>query len=308
MKFVLLALGCLSVFWLKAQPQLTIDSNTYHCGLIKTGIYKRVVSFKNTGDQPLVLINVKSSKGNCIVNYSREPMEPGAESRLTFVMSAAYVGRFTASVTIHWNHPEYSSYGDGREHLQFKGTVIHHRTSVRLNQEAFTLNKMEFFDMDTLRFEVYNTGDQDLYIGRTNHPECDLLYTHQEVAEQSKSYSRAGCKPGDTIHIEMVFCNLLGKVGAFSKNISFAYNNKDSFSITVHMNYSSGPGKALIAVGNERYKYQDDLLVEKAEYSGAMCMRTYSYKGFRLREVTFHYQTMRLPYSDRYHNGRILDN
>lgn len=303
MKLFLTGLFCCVLGALSAQPQFTIDSSTFNCGFVKLGRYKKKVLFKNTGNQPLILVNVKSSRGNCVVNYSKEPIEPGEESSLTFIMSATYVGPFAASVTVNWNHPEYSKRS---KPLMFKGKVIYHRTTVSLNQKVFKLQKMEFFDVDTLRFKVCNTGDQDLYIGMNNHPECDLLYIHQSVKMGSNSYRRRGCLPGDTIQVEMVFCNLLGRLGTFSKDIFFAYNNKDSFRITVHFDYSTGPGRELIAAGRERYRYANDLLVEKKEYSGHSCNRIDSYESGRLTSKMQYYYASRPPDVKRYVNGRVV--
>lgn len=237
------------------------------------------------------------------MDYPKEPIEPGAQGSFKFTMSAYYIGPFNVSVTVKWNRPKDQYRTD---QFYFKGKVVHHRTTVSLSQEVLKLQKMEFFDMDTLRFKVFNTGDRDLYIGMNNHPECDLLYIYQSVKMRSNSYRRRGCLPGDTIQVEMVFCNLLGRLGTFSKDIFFAYNNKDSFRITVHFDYSTGPGRQLIATGRERYRYANDLLVEKKEYSGHSCNRVASYESGRLTSTTRYYYASKPPDVKRYVNGRVV--
>lgn len=292
---ILLCLGSVS-----AQPEFSIDSTVFHTGIVKMGNYQREIPFVNTGNAPLIIQNVKVSRGNCMMSYPKEPIMPGDSGMLKFHMAANYVSSFTTSVTIQWNKPEY-----GATHLRFKGKVVRHRTSIELSESRFKLKRLEFFEMDTLRFSVKNTGAHELYIGEVWHPECDLLYTTRTFGGGKAELGRTTCAPNDSILIEMVFVNTFGNLGQFSREIGMVYNNKDSFKIQVAFYYVGVPQRNILALGSDRLIYKDGHLVRKEVFWGSTCRERCWYEKDRLGRKAY-YNNEQSPRIRKYWKGRLL--
>jgi len=283
-----------------AQPEFSIDSTVFHTGIVKMGSYEREIPFINTGNTPLVIQSVKVSRGNCMMSYPKEPIMPGATAKLKFHMKANYVSTFTTSVTVQWNNP-----GRSATQLRFKGRVVRHRTTMALSKDSFQLKKLDFFEMDTLRFSVKNTGDYELYIGEVWHPECDLLYTARTFGGEKNGNVRTTCAPNDSVFIEMVFVNVLGDLGPFNQEIGFVYNNKDSFKIQVMFHYVGEPQQTVLAFGNDRLVYEDDQIVRRDRFWGGTRREQHWYEEGRLRKTAYYYneQPQRVR---RYWKGRVV--
>ena len=59
--------------------------------------------FKNTGDAPLILSNVKSSCGCTVPKWSKEPVKEGDEGIIIVKYDTKRVGSFTKSITVTSN-------------------------------------------------------------------------------------------------------------------------------------------------------------------------------------------------------------
>ena len=62
----------------------------------------RYFTFKNTGNAPLRILNVKSS-GGCMVNYSKEPIEPNETGVIKIRYNTKRLGSFNRQVTVITN-------------------------------------------------------------------------------------------------------------------------------------------------------------------------------------------------------------
>jgi hypothetical protein len=62
-----------------------------------------VFFFTNTGSKPLSLQNVQASCGCTTPEWSKDPVPPGAASKITVGYNAASLGAFTKSITITYN-------------------------------------------------------------------------------------------------------------------------------------------------------------------------------------------------------------
>lgn len=79
---------------LKAQ-EWQFDSTVIDYGLIKRGApTKRLFTFTNTGDQPLILSQVKTTCACSASSYSKEPILPGEKGQIEVRYDSHYVGRF----------------------------------------------------------------------------------------------------------------------------------------------------------------------------------------------------------------------
>jgi len=104
----------------KDGPVITFEKDEYDFGKIEKGnIAKYQFKFRNTGNQALVIVNVRPSCGCTTPSWSKEPVAPGA----TGYIEAAYNsnsghGTFTKSITVTTNIPDQSKV------LYIKGEVI----------------------------------------------------------------------------------------------------------------------------------------------------------------------------------------
>jgi hypothetical protein len=93
---------------LAGQPVIKFDTVTHDFGTILEG--ERVLcyfDYENTGDGTLLIQSVEASCGCTIVDWNREPLEPGGEERLQVIFDAT--GRAGAQfklVTVRSNATE----------------------------------------------------------------------------------------------------------------------------------------------------------------------------------------------------------
>ncbi len=95
-----------SNFVLMAQPILTFTTTEHDFGQIQEsdGRVSTIFTFKNDGNEPLVLTNVRASCGCTTPTYTRTPIEPGdtGEIKVTYNPNGR-PGRFQKSITITSN-------------------------------------------------------------------------------------------------------------------------------------------------------------------------------------------------------------
>jgi hypothetical protein len=80
------------------------DVTSYEFGRIKVGVpVTYEFSFTNTGDVPLVIASVQTPCGCTVTEFSKDPIEPGAEGYVKATYDAAKTGKFTKTVTVNAN-------------------------------------------------------------------------------------------------------------------------------------------------------------------------------------------------------------
>ncbi len=131
MKKVILILACVLGFTgmafsqTKAEPakvsgpQIQFVEKVHDYGdVTKGGNGECVFVFKNVGTEPLLLSQVSASCGCTTPSWTRDPIMPQQEGRITVKYNTQLVGSFNKSVTVVSN-----SVNDSRIVLQIKGTV-----------------------------------------------------------------------------------------------------------------------------------------------------------------------------------------
>ena len=101
-------------------PVMTFDEKTYDFGTIKEvdGPVTHSFEFTNTGDEPLVIINVNASCGCTRPEYSKEPIKPVKSGKIKVTFNpAGRPGEFSKDVKIRTN-------GSKRPILKITGIVI----------------------------------------------------------------------------------------------------------------------------------------------------------------------------------------
>lgn len=74
-------------------------------------------AFSNSGDEPLLVADVKTSCGCTVSDYSKEPIAPGKSSRIKVTYNAAVTGSFTKIITVRFQDEAL------KKVLNIKGTV-----------------------------------------------------------------------------------------------------------------------------------------------------------------------------------------
>lgn len=101
-----------------AQAEITFDESTIDYGTISKGADGlRVFTFTNTGDQPLVISNVRSTCGCTVPKRPTEPIAPGKTGEIEVKYNTSIVGPIRRTITVYSNATEEVT------PLKIKGTV-----------------------------------------------------------------------------------------------------------------------------------------------------------------------------------------
>lgn len=114
---------------------MTVENETIDYGDVVKGTDdgKRVFKFKNTGKSPLT-IDVKSTCGCTVPNYSKDPIMPGESGEVT-VQYNMNPGRFSKTIIVTTNgNPE-------KVNLRIKGNIIDPNAPVPVEQQKSMLAK-----------------------------------------------------------------------------------------------------------------------------------------------------------------------
>lgn len=106
-------------------PNLKFDKSTHDFAKIPQG--KPVsyeFTFTNTGDEPLILQNVKASCGCTTPYYPTEAIKPGETSKIKAVYNASRPGAFTKSIAITTNMKKQDGTEGKRFTIYIKGEVV----------------------------------------------------------------------------------------------------------------------------------------------------------------------------------------
>ena len=79
---------------------------------------KRLFTFTNKGDAPLLITNVKTSCGCTVPSYSKAPILPGNIGELEIKYDTKRLGAFTKTITVMSNAE------GGNKILKIKGNII----------------------------------------------------------------------------------------------------------------------------------------------------------------------------------------
>lgn len=143
--FGLCALAC--VAW--AQPQVAVTRDVANMGEIAFQLPKKVsFTLKNTGDAPLRINEVIPSCGCMSVDWTREPIEPGAEGQISTVYDAKMLGVFQKDLEVYTNASEQPFY------LHIQGRVVSKMSDysgsfpIDLGNVRLNVNNVEFDDVN----------------------------------------------------------------------------------------------------------------------------------------------------------------
>lgn len=105
-------------------PKITFKAtdNTIDYGTVNKDDDSGVRSFEftNTGDEPLIIVDAKSTCGCTVPSYSKDPIAPGATGKIE-VKYNMNLGPIRKTITIETNAVNYD---EGRVALKIKGDVV----------------------------------------------------------------------------------------------------------------------------------------------------------------------------------------
>lgn len=85
-------------------PAITFDKMVHDYGdVVKGGDGNCVFTFTNTGTEPLILSNVRSSCGCTVPSWTNEPIMPGKTGEIKVRYNTNTVGNINKSVTVNSN-------------------------------------------------------------------------------------------------------------------------------------------------------------------------------------------------------------
>ena len=98
--------------------KLSLESDVVDYGTIDQGSDPlRVVKFKNTGTEPLIISGAKGSCGCTVPNWPKEPIMPGESSQIEIRYDTKRVGGINKTVTVTSNDP------GGNKTIRVIGTI-----------------------------------------------------------------------------------------------------------------------------------------------------------------------------------------
>ncbi len=94
----------------KKGPELTFENNRHDYGTVYVDDMpetKLAINFSNTGDEPLILSNVRACCGTRVTQWPREPILPGEEGTINVEFRLApRAQRISRSVTVTYNNED----------------------------------------------------------------------------------------------------------------------------------------------------------------------------------------------------------
>lgn len=111
-KLLLITLSLFFAFSFKNLAQqvdstkIEFEKLTHDFGVIEQGgDGSYVFKFKNVGNKPLILSNVRSSCGCTVPSWPKEPIPPGGTGEIKVTYNTNILGKFSKTITVYANAP-----------------------------------------------------------------------------------------------------------------------------------------------------------------------------------------------------------
>lgn len=208
----------LSIKALFAQGIFKFEKTEHDFGTVVEGnIASYEFEFTNTGNQPIIISNVRASCGCTTPYWTKEPVLPGQKGKIKAAYnSKGRPGAFNKSITITSNASQPSA------RLSIKGNVerptaepkyteeeLAMSPKIRFEQNAFNLGKVEMGQSVAKKITVYNDGKSPLTF-KDMQSTCNcvsLLGAPEEIAPGGKGEveisvtPRLVAKRNESIHL-----------------------------------------------------------------------------------------------------------
>ena len=128
---ILAAFACMAINAIVGNgPEATFAKSTYDFGTFseEKGKVTHVFEFTNTGKEPVILQDVKTSCGCTTPNWTKTPVAPGKKGQVAVTYnSTGRPGQFSKTITVTSNA--------GESRLMIKGEVLLKRDAAKLKKK-----------------------------------------------------------------------------------------------------------------------------------------------------------------------------
>ena len=173
MKIILIILCSIFSFIGFAQPKIQFEVSEFDFGTFATaGTIKKSFTFKNIGNEPLIISRTRTGDGGSYAEYPKAPILPDSTGEIIFVYHSKRIGPFRKCISVQYNATDYGC------KIKIKGKVIHRITQIEIRKDTIDIGEIPFGTIKKATFEVKNIGQEKLYLAFLNHqyPEPDLFY------------------------------------------------------------------------------------------------------------------------------------
>lgn len=217
--FLFLSLGLFSSA--TAQGILQFDVESFDFGTVEEGDKAdKTFTFKNTGNQPIILSDVRASCGCTTPNWTREPVMPGQSGKIEVSYnSAGRPGAFNKTITITSNGTEATKV------LTIRGNVVSDPANdpkMTVTRTTVALGKIKKGEAVTYKISFKNDGKKQLQIHNLTS-KCNCV----------RLAGRATAEAGQTQELEIVITPT--QTGAFEDNIVIYTNSRSAGTTTVKL-------------------------------------------------------------------------
>jgi hypothetical protein len=191
--FLILMLGTLGVtaFGQPSKPNAEFEEKIFDFGEIKEdkGKVTHTFNFKNTGEQPLIVHNVKASCGCTSPDWTRQPVQPGKSGYVKVTFDPRNrPGNFNKSIIVYTNGEESTIV------LRITGKVLPREKTiediypraigpVRLKTAHLSFTRIAPEEVKTEELEMINTSDSPVKIEFERVPEHLKIRMEPETLE-----------------------------------------------------------------------------------------------------------------------------
>jgi hypothetical protein len=169
-QLITLAGFLLFAFLLSAQPKITFSTVEYDFGSIKEdkGLATTVFEFKNTGNQPLILNNVKATCGCTTPEWTQDPVAPGKSGTIKVSYNPQNrPGEFTKNVNVFSNSEPSVIVLTIKGNVEAKELTLEEQYpremgALRWKSNYLSLGTMTNTEEKTDVLEYYNSSDKDV--------------------------------------------------------------------------------------------------------------------------------------------------
>lgn len=204
-----------------AQGVFQFNTDSHDFATVEEGdLAQKTFTFKNTGNQPIILSNVRASCGCTTPNWTREPVMPGQEGKIEVSYnSAGRPGAFNKTITITSNATEATKV------LTIRGNVVSDPANdpkMTVERNTVALGKIKKGEAVTYKISFKNDGKKQLQIHNLTS-QCNCV----------KLAGRAIAEAGQTQELEIVITPT--QTGAFQDDIVIYTNSQSQGTTTIKL-------------------------------------------------------------------------
>ncbi|WP_291725531.1 DUF1573 domain-containing protein [Bernardetia sp.] len=204
-----------------AQGVFQFEIESFDFGTVEEGNKaEKTFVFKNTGNQPIIMSNVRASCGCTTPSWTREPVLPGQSGEIQVSYnSAGRPGAFNKTITITSNASEATKV------LKIRGNVVSDPANdpkMAIERNAIALGKIKKGEAVTYKISFTNEGKKPLQIHNLTSS-CNCV----------KLAGRASANAGETKELEIVITPT--QEGAFDSDIVIYTNSRSQGKTTIKL-------------------------------------------------------------------------